>query len=123
VILMFDKVVRTKNGFVPGIKLLPALGDVGTSVLETKKRDTIDVKNSNEFLTIVVKLMQGLLDKHMVMKLPANLISVKLVQLEKQGRKISTKNGKEEVQSVKNSCMLTLVQSKELVLVDLKFGR
>jgi hypothetical protein len=45
VTLTFDKVVRTKNGFVPGIKLLQVLGDVGTSVLETKKRDTIDVNN------------------------------------------------------------------------------
>jgi hypothetical protein len=33
VTLTFDKVVRTKNGFVPGIKLLQVLGDVGTSVL------------------------------------------------------------------------------------------
>jgi hypothetical protein len=37
VTLTFDKVVRTKNGFIPGIKLLPVLGDVGTSV--SKKRN------------------------------------------------------------------------------------
>jgi hypothetical protein len=36
VTLTFDKVVRTKNGFVPGIKLFSVLGDIGTSVLETK---------------------------------------------------------------------------------------
>jgi hypothetical protein len=46
----FDKVVRTKNGFVPGIKLLQVLGDVGTSVLETKKRNTIDVNNLHKVL-------------------------------------------------------------------------
>jgi hypothetical protein len=58
----------------------------------------------------------------MAMKLPANLMSVKLVQLQKQGRKTSTKSGKEEVQPVDNACMLTLVQSKELALVELNFG-
>jgi hypothetical protein len=56
------------------------------------------------------------------MKLPANLMSLKLVQLQKQGRKTSTKIRKEEFQSVENACMLTLVQSKELALVDLNFG-
>jgi hypothetical protein len=50
VTLTFDKVVRTKNDFVPGIKLLQVLGDVGTSVLETKKRDTIDVNNLHKIL-------------------------------------------------------------------------
>jgi hypothetical protein len=74
-----------------------------------------------KFLVIAVKLMLGLLKRHMVMKLPARLMSVKLVQLEKQGRKTS-KNGKGEVQSMENACMLTLVQSKELALVDLNFG-
>jgi hypothetical protein len=104
VTLTFDKVVRTKNGFVPGIKLLQVLGDVGTSVLDSKKH-------------------ARLTERHMAMKLPANLMPVKLVQLQKQGRKTSTKNGKEEVQSLENACMLTLVQSKELVLVELNFGR
>jgi hypothetical protein len=37
VILTFDRVERTENGFVPGIKLLQVLRDVGTSVLETNK--------------------------------------------------------------------------------------
>jgi hypothetical protein len=50
VTLTFDKVVRTKNGFVPGIKLLQVLDDVGTSVLETKKRNTIDVNNLHKLL-------------------------------------------------------------------------
>jgi hypothetical protein len=50
VTLTFDKVVRTKNGFVPGIKLLQVLGDVGTSVLETKKCETIDVNNLHKTL-------------------------------------------------------------------------
>jgi hypothetical protein len=48
--LTFDKVVRTKNGFVPGIKLLSVLGNVGTSVLENKKHETIDVNNLNKIL-------------------------------------------------------------------------
>ena len=42
--------MRTKNGFVPGIKLLQVLGDVGTSVLETKKRNTIYVNNLHKVL-------------------------------------------------------------------------
>jgi hypothetical protein len=71
VTLTFDKVVKTEYCFVPGIELLQVLGDVGTSVLETKKRDTIDVKNLHEFLVIAVKLMQGLLERHMIMKLLA----------------------------------------------------
>jgi hypothetical protein len=50
VTLTFGKVVRTKNGFVPRIKMLQELGDVGTSILETKKRDTIDVNNLHEIL-------------------------------------------------------------------------
>jgi hypothetical protein len=50
VTLRFDKVLRKKNGFVPGIKLLQVLGDAGTSVLETKKRDTIDVNNLRKIL-------------------------------------------------------------------------
>jgi hypothetical protein len=50
VTLTFDKVVRTKNCFVPGIKILPVLGDVGNSILETKKRDTIDVNNLHKIL-------------------------------------------------------------------------
>jgi hypothetical protein len=48
--LTFDKVVRTKNGFVPGIKLMPVLADVGTSVLETKKCETIYVNNLHKIL-------------------------------------------------------------------------
>jgi hypothetical protein len=50
VTLTFDKFLRTKNGFFPGIKLLQLLGDVGDSVLETKKRNTIDVNNLHKIL-------------------------------------------------------------------------
>jgi hypothetical protein len=92
VTLTFDKAVRKKNGLVPGIKLLPVFSDFRTSVLETKKLETIDVNILHKFLVIAMKLMLGLLEKHMVMKLTVSLISVKLVQLEKQGRKASTKN-------------------------------
>jgi hypothetical protein len=47
-----------------------------------------------KFLVIAVKVMLGLLERHMVMKLLANLMSVKLVKLQKQGRKTSTENGR-----------------------------
>jgi hypothetical protein len=67
--------------------------------------------------------MLGLLERHMAMKLPEKLMSVNLVELQKHGRKTFTKSGMEEAQSVENACMLTLVQSKELVLADLNFGR
>jgi hypothetical protein len=50
VTLTLEKVVRTKDGFVPGIKLLQVLDDVGTSALETKKRNTIDVNNLHKVL-------------------------------------------------------------------------
>jgi hypothetical protein len=48
--LTFDKVVRTKKGFVPGIKLLHLLSDDGTIVLKIKKRNTIDVNNLPKIL-------------------------------------------------------------------------
>jgi hypothetical protein len=48
--LTFDKVVRTKNGFIPGIKLLQILDDVGNSVVITKRGDTIDVNNLHKLL-------------------------------------------------------------------------
>jgi hypothetical protein len=78
--------------------------------------------NCIEFLVIAVKLFQGLLEKHMVMRLSLSLMSVKVVQMEKQARKTSTKNRKKEFKSVENICILTLVQSKEVALVDLNFG-
>jgi hypothetical protein len=114
--------VRTKNGFVRGIKLLSVLGDVGTSVLETKKREKSISTICIKFLVIAMKLMLDSLEKHLVMRLPASLMSVKLVQREKHERKIPTKNGKEEIQSVKRVCTLTLAQSSDLLLVDLNFG-
>jgi hypothetical protein len=40
----------------------------------------------------------------------------------KSRQKISTKNGKEEVQSLESVCTLTLVQSMDLALVDLNSG-
>jgi hypothetical protein len=43
--LTFHKVLRTKNGLIPGIKLFPVLSDIRTTVLETKKHETIDVNN------------------------------------------------------------------------------
>jgi hypothetical protein len=37
VTLTFDKVVKMKNGFVPGIRLTPVLSDLGTKVVESRK--------------------------------------------------------------------------------------
>jgi hypothetical protein len=50
VTLTFDKVVLTKTGFFIGIKFFPSLDDVGTSVMETKKCNTIDVNNLHRIL-------------------------------------------------------------------------
>jgi hypothetical protein len=113
VTLTFDKVVRMKNGFVPGIKLLQVSGNVGTSVLETKKRNTIDVNNLHKVLGYCGEVNARLTGKAFGYEVTlANLISVKLIRLQKQGRKTSTMSGKEEFQSVDNACILTLAQSK-----------
>ena len=45
VTLIFDKVVRTKNGYVSGIRLTPVLGEVVTAAVESRKYDSIDVNN------------------------------------------------------------------------------
>jgi hypothetical protein len=45
VTLTFDKVVKTKNGFVPGIRLMSVLNDLGTAVVEFRKAETIDFNN------------------------------------------------------------------------------
>jgi hypothetical protein len=94
VTLTFEKVVRTKNSFVPGIKLFPVLSDVGTLALETKKHETIDVNNLHNILGHWGEVNATLTGKAYGLRLPTSFF----VQLEKQGRKICTKNGKEEVQ-------------------------
>jgi hypothetical protein len=48
--------------------------------------------------------MQDLHEKHMAIMSPESLMSVRLVLLEKQDGKISTKNRKKEIQSVENVC-------------------
>jgi hypothetical protein len=93
----FNKLVRMKNGFIPGIILLQDWVMLGLQSWKLRNVRQLMSKMCIKFLIIVVKLMLGLLEKHMVLKLPASLMSVKFVQLEKQGRKASTKNGKEEV--------------------------
>jgi hypothetical protein len=50
VTLAFDKVVKTKIGFVPGIRLTPVLSDLGTAVVESRKRESIDVNNLHKTL-------------------------------------------------------------------------
>jgi hypothetical protein len=123
VTLTFDKVVRTKNGFVPGIKLLQVLSDVGTSVLETKKHDTIDVNNLHKVLGHCGEVNARLTGKAYGYEVTSKFDVCEACSVAKARQKKSTKSGKEEVQSVENACTLTLVQSKELVLVDLNFGR
>jgi hypothetical protein len=115
--------VRTKNGFVSCIKLLQVLGDVGTSVLETTKRDTIDVNNLHKTLGHCSEVNARFTGKAYGYEVTGKFDVCEACSVAKQGKKISTKSGKEEVQPVENACMLTLVQSKELVLVDLNFGR
>jgi hypothetical protein len=72
-----------KNRFVPGIRFLPVLGNIGTSIMETKKRDTIDVNNFHEILGHLGEAV--------------SLMSVRLVQLKKKTRqknfKIEWKGG------------------------------
>jgi hypothetical protein len=123
VTLTFDKVVRTKNGFVPGIKLLQVLSDVGTSVLETKKHDTIDVNNLHKVLGHCGEVNARLTGKAYGYEVTSKFDVCEACSVAKARQKKSAKSRKEEVQSVENACTLTLVQSKELVLVDLNFGR
>jgi hypothetical protein len=48
--LTFDKIMKTKNGFVPGIRLMPVLSDIGTAVVESGKGESIDVNNLHKIL-------------------------------------------------------------------------
>jgi hypothetical protein len=123
VTLTFDKVVRTKNGFVPGIKLLQVLDDVVTSILETKKRNTIDVNKLHKVLGHCGEVNARLTGKAYGYEVTGKFDVCEACSVAKARQKTSTKSGKEEVQSVENACMLTLVQSKKLVLVELNFGR
>jgi hypothetical protein len=122
VTLTFDKVMRTKNGFVPEIKLLQVLGDVGTSILGTKKRDTIDVNNLHKILGHCGEVNARLTGKAYGYEVTGEFDVCEACSIAKARQKTSTKNGKEEAQSMENACMLTIAQSKELVLVDLNFG-
>jgi hypothetical protein len=46
----FDTVVKTKNWFVPGIRLMPVLSDIWTTVVESGKREYIDVNNLHKII-------------------------------------------------------------------------
>jgi hypothetical protein len=84
VTLTLDKVVRTKSGFIPGIKLLQVLGDVGTSVLETKKRETIDVMNLHKILGHCGEVNARFTGKAYGYEVPANLMSMKHKNINKE---------------------------------------
>jgi hypothetical protein len=68
------------------MKSITVIFNVGTSLMETKKCDTIDVNNCIKFLVIVVKSMLGLLEGHLAMRSKGSLMSERIVQLQKQGR-------------------------------------
>jgi hypothetical protein len=109
VILTFDKVVRTKNGFVPGIRLLQVLDDIGTSDLESKKRDTIDVNNLHKTLDHCSEVNSRFTGKAYGYEVTDKFDVCEACSIAKARQKNIKKNGKEEVQSVENACILTLV--------------
>jgi hypothetical protein len=47
IIILFDRQVITKNGFVPQIKMRPVLSDVGAATVETRKRNSKNKINVN----------------------------------------------------------------------------
>jgi hypothetical protein len=53
VVTLFDRCLKSKNGFVPGIKMRLVLPDVGAPVVDSKKErcmNTIDVINFHKIL-------------------------------------------------------------------------
>jgi hypothetical protein len=122
VTLTFDKVVR-KNGFVPGIKLLQVLGDVRTSVLETKKRNTIDVNNLHKVLGHCGEVNNRLTGKAYGYEVTGKFDVCEACSIAKARQKNINKEWKRVSSIHGERFMLTLVQSKELVLVKLNFGR
>ena len=48
--LIFDNIVKTKDGWVPAMRLMPVLNDVGLATVESGKSDTIDVNNLHRIL-------------------------------------------------------------------------
>jgi hypothetical protein len=53
VVILFDTCLKTKNGFVSGIKIRPVLADVGATIVDSKKerlKNTVDVNNLHKIL-------------------------------------------------------------------------
>jgi hypothetical protein len=122
VTLTLDKVVRTKNGFNSGIKLLRVLIDVGTSVMETKKCDTIDVNNLHEILGHCGEVNARLTGKEYGYEIIGKFDVCEAWSVGKARQKNISKECKGGIPILGEPCMLTLVQSKKLALVDLNFG-
>jgi hypothetical protein len=62
VVILFDRCLKSKSGFVPGIKMRPVLADVGTTVVDSKKersKNTIDVNHLHKIWVTVVKSVRG----------------------------------------------------------------
>jgi hypothetical protein len=109
VTLTFDKVVRTKNGFVPVIKLLPVLGDVGNSVLETKKCKTIDVNNLHKILDDCGEVNTRLTVKAYGYEIIGKFDVCEACSVGKARHKNQQRMEKDEVQCVDSICILILV--------------
>jgi hypothetical protein len=87
-----------------------------------KKCDTIDVKNLHKILGHCGEVNARLTGKAYGYEILGKFYVCEDCSIGKSRQKNIKNSGKEEVQSVENICLLTLVQSKELDLVDLNFG-
>jgi hypothetical protein len=115
----FDKVVRTKNGFVPGIKLFPVWGDVGTLVLETKKHEIIDVNNFHKILGHCGEVNARLTGKAYGYEVTGKFDVCEAYSIGRARQENIKKNGKEEVQSSLEKNVSNKIWQSSLSIVDL----
>jgi hypothetical protein len=95
--LTFEKVVRANNLFSPMIKFLPVLDDFGTSVMEIKKRDTIDVNNLHKTLGHCGEVNASLTGKAYSYEITGKFDVCEACSVVKSRQNKSTKNLKEKV--------------------------
>jgi hypothetical protein len=50
VILKFDTLIKTKDGYVPGIKLTPIVSGIVASAMRLEKGESMDIKNLHKIL-------------------------------------------------------------------------